>query len=958
MKQIRLLLIVLGFSASAHSQSIKGKLLDLVDNKPLAGATLTLTPVKDSSQVKKAVSDPTGVFAFQGLSLDSFFLNVSFIGYEEYKQIVSINDSIRDMDLKTIFVPKSTVQLGGVTVTAKAAPVIQKGDTTQFSAGQFKVNPDATTEDLIKKMPGITVDKDGTVTAQGEQVKKVTIDGKDFFGDDASAALRNLPSDIVDKIQVFDRLSDQAQFTGIDDGNSVKALNIVTKSGIKNGQFGRVYTGVGTDGRYAGGGNVSTFSGDRRLSLVGNFNNVNQQNFGSQDLLGVTSSGGGNRGGGNFGGRGGGGNRGGRGGGGFGGSENFQVGQQSGISKTNAIGLNYSDKWGKKVDVSGSYFFNNSNNANDNLTRTETKLDDGRSLFNNQSSLSQSKNYNHRINLRLEYKIDSANSIMITPSLNFQKNKSLSSSYENSLYGLDDTLNTSTSERSVQREGYNLRNNILYRHSFPKRGRTFSASINTTFNKNDGETYSTAHYRFFEDAGVRDSLQNQFTDNPTNGYTLSGNLNYTEPLSAKSQLQFNYSPSFSKNSADQQTFEYDQLGGKYTTFKEALSNKFDNTTTTHNGGITYRLGNSRDNQFAVGLSLQYSKLESDRIFPTVTNVDQSFTTILPNLMWSKKIAAKSNIRIFYRARTNFPSVTQLQDVVNNTNELRKSVGNPDLKQSYNHFLSGRYTFTNTIKGQSFFANIFLQAQQDYITNATYIAQQDSVIQAGSILKKGAQLTKPVNMDGYKSFRSFFTFSQPVKFIKSNLNLSSGFSYSNLPGLINNVKSMTDNYTYSAGIGLSSNISEYIDFNLSYNANFNNAKSSVSTNTKYINQSAGIQTNFLTKTGWFLQNDLSNQTYTGMSDGFNQSYWLWNAGIGKKFLKNRAAELKLSVFDLLKQNQSISRTVEANYIEDSQSRVLQQYFMLTFTYSLKNFGKGRSTRMNMQRRGGPPEGFFP
>lgn len=952
MKQIRLLFIVLGLSASAHSQSIKGKLLDLVDNKPLAGATLTLTPVKDSSGVQKTVSSSTGVFAFQGLSLDSFFLKVSFIGYEEYKQIVSINDSIRDIDLRTIFVPKSTVQLGGVTVIAKAAPVIQKGDTTQFSAGQFKVNPDATTEDLIKKMPGITVDKDGTVTAQGEQVKKVTIDGKDFFGDDASAALRNLPSDIVDKIQVFDRLSDQAQFTGIDDGNSVKALNIVTKSGIKNGQFGRVYAGIGTDGRYAGGGNMSTFSGDRRLSLVGNFNNVNQQNFGSQDLLGVTSSGGG-RSGGNFGGRG---NRGG-GRGGFGGSENFQVGQQSGISKTNAVGLNYSDKWGKKVDVSGSYFFNNSNNANDNLSRTETKLDDGRSLFNNQSSLSQSKNYNHRINMRLEYKIDSANSLMITPSLNFQKNRSLSSSYEISLYGLDDTLNTSTSDRSVQREGYNLRNNILYRHSFPKRGRTFSASFNTTFNKNDGETYSTAHYRFFEDAGVRDSLQNQFTDNPTNGYTLSGNINYTEPLSTKSQLQFNYSPSFSKNSADQQTFEYDQLGGKYTTFKEALSNKFDNTTTTHNGGITYRLGNSRDNQFAVGLSLQYSKLESDRIFPTPTNVDQSFTTILPNLMWSKKIAAKSNIRIFYRARTNFPSVTQLQDVVNNTNELRKSVGNPDLKQSYNHFLSGRYTFTNTIKGQSFFANIFLQAQEDYITNATYIAQQDSVIQVGSILKKGAQLTKPVNMDGYKSFRSFFTFSQPVKFIKSNLNLSSGFSYSKLPGLINNVKSMTDNYTYSAGIGLSSNISEYIDFNLSYNANFNNAKSSVSTNTKYINQAAGIQTNFLTKTGWFLQNDISNQTYTGMSDGFNQSYWLWNAGVGKKFLKSRAAELKLSVFDLLKQNQSISRTVEANYIEDSQSRVLQQYFMLTFTYNLKNFGKGRTSRPNMERRG-RPEGFFP
>lgn len=948
MRRIQFLLFLLLVSGIANAQSIKGKLSDPADNKPLAGATLALTSVKDSLSIHKTVSDNTGAFRFQGIPLDSFFLKVSFIGYEDYKQIVAVSDSLPDVDLKAVFVPKTTVQLGGVTVISKAAPVIQKGDTTQFSAGQYKVNPDATTEDLIKKMPGITVDRDGTVTAQGEQVKKVTIDGKDFFGDDASAALRNMPSEIVDKIQVFDRLSDQAQLTGIDDGNSVKALNIVTKSGLRNGQFGRVYAGAGTDSRYAAGGNISTFTGDRRISLVGNFNNVNQQNFGSQDLLGVTSSGGGGRGG----------NRGGRGGrGGFGGGENFQVGQQSGISKTNALGVNYSDKWGKKVDISGSYFFNNSNNANDNVSRTETTLEDGRKLFNNQNSLSQSENYNHRINLRLEYKIDSANSIMITPSLNFQKNRSLSGAYESSLYGLDDSLNTSVSNRDVLRNGYNLRNNILYRHSFPKRGRIFSASFNTTFNKNDGETYSNAHYRFFEDAGVRDSLQNQFTDNPTNGYSLSGNLSYTEPITEKSQLQFNYSPSYSKNSADQQTFEYDAIGGKYSSFKEMLSNKFDNTTMTHNGGITYRLGASRDNQFAAGINLQHSRLESARIFPTVSNVDQTFTNILPSLMWSKKIATRSSIRIFYRARTNFPSVTQLQDVVNNTNELRKSVGNPNLKQSYNHFLSGRYTFTNTQKGQSFFANIFLQAQQDYITNATYIAQEDSVIQAGSLLKKGAQLVKPINMDGYKSFNSYFTFSQPIKFIKSNINLSTGFAYSKLPGLINNAKTTTDNFTYSGGIVLASNISEYMDFNLSYNVNFNNAKSSVSGDNKYVNQSAGIQTNFLTKNGWFLQNDVSNQSYTGMSDGFNQSYWLWNAGIGKKFLKSKAAELKLSVFDLLKQNQSISRTIEANYIEDTQSQVLQQYFMLTFTYNLKNFGTGRASS-GSERRGGRPAGFFP
>src|SRR5690606_26518318 len=250
MKRFLFLALLSVSTGIVYAQSVTGRLTDATENRPLIGATIDLTDVKDSTSIRKQVSDQNGSFRFSNLSLGTYYLTVSFIGYEEYKQVVTLNDSIRNVDLKTLAIPKTTVQLGGVTVLAKAAPVSQKGDTTQYSASQFKVNPDATTEDLIKKMPGITVDRDGTVTAHGEQVRKVTIDGKEFFGDDASAALRNLPSDIVDKIQVFDRLSDQAQFTGVDDGNSVKALNIVTKSGIKNGQFGRIYAGAGSDERY------------------------------------------------------------------------------------------------------------------------------------------------------------------------------------------------------------------------------------------------------------------------------------------------------------------------------------------------------------------------------------------------------------------------------------------------------------------------------------------------------------------------------------------------------------------------------------------------------------------------------------------------------------------------------------------------------------------------------------
>jgi hypothetical protein len=977
MKKIILVaLVVLNGLVAVHSQSIKGKLVDLVDSKPLAGATLTLVSLKDSTQIRRGLADSSGRFVFQNVPVDSFFVKVGFVGYEEYKQIVATNDSTPVVDLGTLFIPKSTKSLTDVTVVAKVPPVQQKGDTTQFNASQFKVNPDATTEDLIKKMPGITVEKDGTVTAQGETVRKVTIDGREFFGDDATAALRNLPSDIVDKIQVFDRLSDQAAFTGFDDGNSQKAINVVTKAGLRNGQFGRIYAGYGTDDRYSAGGNVSFFKKDRRLSFVGNFNNVNQQNFASQDLLGVTSSGGGgnrfggggnfggggggNRGGGGGGGRGGGGNFGGGGGGfgGFGGGESFSVGQQSGINKTNAIGVNFSDKWGKNLDLQASYFFNNSNNLNQNYTNQENL---GLNYFQEQNSISRSNNYNHRFNMRLEWRLDSSNSIIINPSLNFQNNHSESQSFTYAHTGLSDTVSTDESDRDTKRNGYNLRNNILYRHSFAKRGRTFSINLNTTLNKNDGETFAYSDLRTWKSGSVTDSIQDQFSDNPTNGYNLNANISYTEPLSLKSQLQFSYNPSYSKNSADQESFFYDPATKGYTEFITSLSNKFDNTTTTQNGGITYRLGNTRDNQFSVGVSLQHSRLESDRTFPDVSSVDQTFTNVLPNLMWRRRISPRSSFNIFYRANTQFPSVTQLQDVLNNTNRLSQSIGNPELKQSYTHFLTGRYTFTNTQKGQSFFANIFLQAQQDYISNAIYVASKDTVIQKDNILPKGGQLTKPVNLDGYRSFRSFFTFSQPVKFIKSNLNLSTGFSYSQLPALIENVKSTTDNYTFNTGVVIASNVNEYIDFNISYNAYFSNAKNSAdkSQENKYINQVAGLQLNMLSKKGWFIQNDVNNQTYSGLSAGLNQSFWLWNAAIGKKFLAKKQAELKLSVFDLLKQNQSISRDVsQPGFITDTRSNVLQQYFLLTFTYSLKNFGTpSRPQRGNFQR-GNFQGGGFP
>jgi hypothetical protein len=279
----------------------------------------------------------------------------------------------------------------------------------------------------------------------------------------------------------------------------------------------------------------------------------------------------------------------------------------------------------------------------------------------------------------------------------------------------------------------------------------------------------------------------------------------------------------------------------------------------------------------------------------------------------------------------------LQDVVSLANPLRASVGNAQLSQSYTNFLGSRYAYTNTKTSKSFFVGNFIQVANDYISNATFIPTKDSAIQNGIVLRQGSQLTKPVNLNGFMFWRAFSTYSFPIKPIKSVLNLNASFMYQRLPTLINSTKITTKSTVYNTGFTLASNISEYVDFNISYAANFGKATGN-NTVTNYVNQNAGVQINLLNKKGWFVQNDINYQINSGLSAGFNQNFGLWNAAVGKKFLKNNTAELKLSVYDLLKQNQSITRNVYSGYVEDVQSVVLQQYFMLTFTYSLKNFGK--------------------
>lgn len=930
------------FLGSVHAQmfTVSGRLQDPETKVGVQGATVVLKSLKDTTRSFTATADGTGSFRFSRLAPDSFRLTASSVGYETLNRVVHLKSS--NAFLGSLLMPKVSKELTGVTVTGRIPPAVQKGDTVQFNASQFKVNPDASAEDLARKIPGITVEN-GQVTANGETVRRVTIDGRELFGDDATAALRNLPAEVIDKIQVFDRLSDQAQLSGIDDGNTTKEINIITKANMRNGQFGRVYGGYGTDDRYSAGGNTTFLKGDRRISVVGNFNNINQQNFAMQDLLGVTAN---NRGGGasrssrgaNSGRSSGGGNRTYGGSNNFGGSGNFLVGQQNGINTTHAAGINFSDQWGAKTTVTGSYLFNNT--LNQAYEEQNRKYYSSRARSLRDTSSNDGDNYSHRINMRLEYQIAPRKELIITPNLSFQDNNSERERRAMRYRVIDSTervYSNIINHRASDRSGNNLNNTILYRQSFAKRGRTFTASLNTAYNKRAGETYIVNKMSSF---GSDFSEQRRFTDQYSSGLQLSANLIYTEPLGERSQLQFNYNPAYTQSKADALSFLYDTVVAKYSEFDSLRSNRFSNSSMAQNGGITFRRG-TKDNMYALGVNYQHTVLNSTQTFPRPFKLEQSFNNVLPNAWLRFKLSPRSNMRLVYRASVELPSVTQLSEVQGIPNHPFLRIGNSALEPQYNHVLSTRYTYSNTATGVLFMANVFAQKANNYIGDDTYVTEQSPVVRYGQKVGIGEELTRPVNLDGYASLRSFVTLAMPINVLKTNLNLNGGASFFRYPGLLNDTLYESRSQVYSLGTVLSSNISEYVDFTVSYTANYNLVENDAALrrNDNYFRHITRAQLNLLSKNGWLFQNDLNNQWFKGISDSFNESYWLWNVGVGKKFLKDQKGELRLNVFDLLNQNQDIERTISDVYIEDARSEVLRRYFMLTFTYNLRNFGKG-------------------
>jgi len=951
-----LILFSLYSSTEAYAQGRKltGRVVDSTDSSPLMGVNVSLRRPEDpSSPVQGTTTDRDGRFELIVSGRQNVEIRVSFVGYRPLiRAIAQAQWTEPELSLGDLRLPRQIGQLSEISVNEWATPVEQKGDTTSIRADSYKVAENSDAEQLVRKMPGITVEN-GQIQAQGEQVKRVMLDGQEFMGNDATAALRSLPADVVDRIQLIDRMSDRAQFTGVNDGNTEKTLNIITKTGLDNSKFGKMYAGGGIDAagdesspRYMSGYSVNLFKGKKRITLLGLANNINQQNFSSQDLsslsepdpmpwrtmIGNAMPGGFGRG---------------MMGGGGGAAANFQAGQQGGISETRSFGVNYSDNWNKKGKMSASYFFS------DGLNNQDTRLDrnffvqDGIQQQYQELGGNNSATLSHRLSMRIEYNPDTSNSIVISPRFNASRRR-YTQNFAGFNFGsgapglsIDSISRTAVDQRDTS---YNLGLNgeLVWRYKFPVRGRTFSMTVNGDVSQQDAIRGFQSNNRIWLISGYSDSLIDRLTDMGNTQNRIDVDLTYTEPVGKNGLIELSYAPRITESDAFQYADGKDTLSGIYQIRDSVLSNAFENRVLVQGGTVRYRYNVDRF-EWTFGARYQMADMRSRQTYPINQDIPLTFYNWLPSAMIRYNISKTANLRFFYRTNAQFPTLSQLQNLVDVSNPLQLRKGNPNLRQTVSHTIGGRIREAKPTQGVSYFLFAMLNVFNDQIVNSTTLALADTTLQSNGssiVLGRGTQLIQPVNRDGGRNFRIFLNYSRPVKSLKSNLNINAGTTSGITPSLVNGLENRALNTNYNTGLSLNSNISKELDFSVGYTLNYNRVRYSLqpNQNNDFFTHSGSFRFNYIPVPALILSSDLMVNAFSGLGTEFNQKIWLWNVGAGYRFLKDKRGELRWSVFDLLGQNNSITRNATETYVEDVETRLLQRFHMLTFTYNLRHFGQ--------------------
>lgn len=896
--------------------SVKGTVADTAGKQNMEDATVSLTPQADSTNVQFVITDKHGAFQFRSLEPGKYRLLITFEGYLHISKAFTIGAAAHDIDYGILYMQRVSDKLPDLVI--QAPPMSIKKDTVEYNADMFATKPNAVAEDQLKKLPGIQVDASGGITAQGEKVTRVLVNGKRFFGDDPKLATRNLPPDMIEKYQVFDDLDDQSKFSGFDDGNRVKTINIVTKRDRRKGYFGRAIAGLGTDETYNESVNFHRFDNDQQISLLGEGNDINKQNFTVQDILGSSGSR--------------------RGSGGGPSAATNQGG--AGITTVWAGGVNYRDDWGPKIDATGSYFYNYNHVSTNSQSETERFFDQNQDTSNTtqRTSAAIGRTNNQRVNFNFEDRIDSNNALVFRPNIAFQTTSPNSSSISSTVDQAGRPVNSSVANSYGTTSGFNINgSNLTYRHKFKKVHRTLSLDLTGTVNVNHGNGYYNATNNFY----TLDSFQTlkQYYNDTLHSVNLSPTLSYTEPITRNSIIELNYNHTYNRNTATNNTYDFNGVTNEYTSFDSLFSNSYRFLSNSDRFTLNYRIQNPKYN-FSAGSGVQFINFNS---LNTTKNIDvaHSYINLTPTVNFTYSFSSYQRLRFYYMGRTGTPSASQLQPLTTTSDDINYTVGNPGLKPQFTHSIRMLYQSFNPSNSNVLFATL---------NASTIVNDIQSEITPND---KGGQTTTSVNLNGTYNIAGYFNYGFALKHPKSNLNFITNINYGQSQTLVDtSAKSSYYQHDYSRNTGLSegiswtTNIKKNFDMNLSTTSVYNIQRNSLrpTLNLDNFSEVVDAEITAYTNNGWLIATTFTYTYADNRTPGYNASIPLISPSVAKELFKKKNGEIRFSIFDLLHENTAVSHVVSLNQVANSRTSTLTQYAMLTFTYNLNNFAGSKQRRM--------------
>lgn len=933
----------------AQAATINGLLVDAGDTTALIAASVKLMKASpDSTYVSGTITDTNGLFNIKHVKPGHYIIKCSYLGYQSVTKGVEVRQDNRDVNLGVIELPMTGTMLNEVVVTGVKTPIVVKEDTVEFNADTYKTQANAVVEDLLKRLPGVEVGSDGKITANGKSVSKILIDGKEFFSDDPTVASKNIPADMVNKLQVIDRKSDLARLTGVDDGEDETVINLTVKKGMNNGWLGTVNAGFGSDSRYLGNFMANYFTNGNQFTFMGGGNNTNNMGFSD------------------------------------GGASRFRhFGDTGGVTTSQNLGINFNvgtndspDEKQETLRVGGDLMYSHSDRDTRRSTARQYLFADSTSYYD-ALSWARDKGHNLQGNFRVKWQPDTLNTFEFRPrfSLNFSKSNKTDSSMTRAGDVARTLVNRSMNSYYNDGKSYEFSGQVVFNHKFKyHQGRSYSAQLRYNFSKvnEHGNTYTSNTYYLKDDS---DEIIDQIDDNHRHTNGVNGSITWTEPLGDIKNARFftlAYRGNYRYSRADKMVYDlagdtvataaqfitpalFNYIAGEYgdfaftdgtmlaniidfemapemgRIFNEKLSNQFRNTFFNQSIEIGFRQVRKAYN-LNFGFSVNSAMSKSENLINNARNIPSHWVwTAAPFARLRYNFSKTQNLMFFYRMRSSQPSLAQLQPVADESNPLNIVIGNSELKPTFTHYIRLRY---------SDFAQ---RSQRSLMSMLRVNVSQNSVIaQTSYNPQTGGRITTYDNVNGVWDAMAFNMFSLPFTRSKvmyftnhfmTRLSQTKGFNNDQ------NNRSVTWRINLSPGLAFRN---EAFDLEIRPRYSFQTTHNSLSTmKNRDIHTYGGMfDGTYSAPFGLVLSTDLMFNATSGYSSGYNTRQWRWNASLGYQFLPGKVASVQLSVYDIFQQQQNINRNVTASYIDDLSYNNLGRYAILTFTYRFTTFKKGQ------------------